>query len=277
MNSYERTMSKPTLHQLGKLRKGQIVPVELRDGRVVAGKILATPRFVSRHSGYPSGAQYLFRISHPGASGKIAYKEIGGHQILRVPTRSAVGRYRHKASRDPKRPNHFELSNIPGTKAEQRKLADKWLIAREKPIEIRKDGSKWEVLVLGHSVGHTKTKSLAESAAHQIGRYYLNLGDFVHTYTKGYSSRDKERPSKRDASPRCRVGTEVQSVILDNQFFSRAQAKGWIERHGFQAKKIDTTDESFRFRQHEPSEFVGDSFRTITLRPGVKAVIGCPR
>lgn len=86
----------------------------------------------------------------------------------------------------------------------------------------------------------------------------------------------KERLS-RDASPRCRVGTEVQSVILDNQFFSRAQAKSWIERHGFQAKKIDTTDDSFRFRQHEPSAFAGGSFRTITLRPGVKAVIGCPR
>jgi hypothetical protein len=92
-------------------------------------------------------------------------------------------------------------------------------------------------------------------------------------------SRDVSRKPARDTETlkRCPVGTEIQSLILDNRFFDRRDALGWVRRHGFQAHKIDETSESFRFRQIEPSHFGPKSFRTIILRPGVKAVVGCPR
>ncbi|MGD2215139.1 MAG: hypothetical protein PVJ64_00230 [Gemmatimonadales bacterium] len=44
--------------------------------------------------------------------------------------------------------------------------------------------------------------------------------------------------------------------------------------HGYRADKVDETDETFRLRQREPAEFEEGSFRTITLREGVQAVIG---
>lgn len=93
--------------------------------------------------------------------------------------------------------------------------------------------------------------------------------------------RTPRRRPRRDTEPRprtpiCNVGTEVQSVILDDRYFDARDARGWIMRHGFKATKVDRTDNSFRFRQKEPSRFLRDSFRTIRLRPGVQAVIGCP-
>jgi hypothetical protein len=75
----------------------------------------------------------------------------------------------------------------------------------------------------------------------------------------------------------CPVGTQVQSLILDASHFDTRDAAGWAKRHGFRVSKVDKTAHSFRFRQREPSTFVQNSFRTITMRPGVKAVIGCPK
>jgi hypothetical protein len=71
---------------------------------------------------------------------------------------------------------------VPGTKREQIAAAHRV----SKPIKIEKSGSKWAVIVLGVTIGFVKTKSDAQSAAHTIGRYKLDLGDFVYAYTEGY-------------------------------------------------------------------------------------------
>ena len=87
--------------------------------------------------------------------------------------------------------------------------------------------------------------------------------------------------TRRDATPNinpvCPVGTQVQTVILSQQYFNQREATSWIRRQGFRVSKIDATTNSWRFRQQNPNEFDRDSFRTIRLRPGVTAVIGCPR
>ena len=71
---------------------------------------------------------------------------------------------------------------VPGTKREQIAAAHRI----RHPIKIEKSGSKWAVIVLGVTIGFVKTKSDAKSAAHTIGRYKLDLGDFVFAYTEGY-------------------------------------------------------------------------------------------
>lgn len=73
-------------------------------------------------------------------------------------------------------------SLIPGTKREQIAAAHRV----SKPIKIVKSGSKWELIVLGIPIGFVKTKAAAKSAAHTIGHYKLDLGDFVYAYTEGY-------------------------------------------------------------------------------------------
>jgi hypothetical protein len=76
----------------------------------------------------------------------------------------------------------LDWSLVPGTKREQIAAAHRV----SKPIKIEKSGSKWAVIVLGVTLGFVKTKSEAQSAAHTIGRYKLDLGDFVYAYTEGY-------------------------------------------------------------------------------------------
>jgi hypothetical protein len=76
----------------------------------------------------------------------------------------------------------LDWSLVPGTKREQIAAAHRV----NKPIEIKREGSKWLVIVLGVPIGLVKTKAAAQSAAHTIGRYKLDLGDFVYAYTEGY-------------------------------------------------------------------------------------------
>ncbi len=72
--------------------------------------------------------------------------------------------------------------------------------------------------------------------------------------------------------------TEVQTLILSKEKFkTRADAKKWVDDHDFRSDKIDETENSYRFRQKEPSDFIEGSFRTIEITDGVKAVIGKPK
>lgn len=81
-----------------------------------------------------------------------------------------------------KKKSLLDWSLVPGTKREQ--VADAHRVRY--PIKIEKSGSQWAVIVLGIPIGFVKTKDEAKSAAHTIGHYKLDLGDFVYAYTEGY-------------------------------------------------------------------------------------------
>lgn len=93
---------------------------------------------------------------------------------------------------------------------------------------------------------------------------------------KKKATRKKRAAPKRDAQKTCPIGTEIQTLILSQQLFTEKQAAGWARRHGFRVIKVDVTTNNYRFRQHPPSNYRAGSFRTIRIRPGVEAVIGCP-
>lgn len=86
--------------------------------------------------------------------------------------------------------------------------------------------------------------------------------------------RDGPGPARRQ--PGCPTGTQVQSVILSQQFFSLREAEDWILSHDFRVSKIDESRNFWRFRQQPPTWFKKGTFRTIRLRPGVEAIVGCP-
>jgi hypothetical protein len=69
----------------------------------------------------------------------------------------------------------------------------------------------------------------------------------------------------------CPVGTEIQTLILEKEYFTKSEAKNWANKADFIYGFVDE-----KVRQKEMSEFEKDSFRTITITNGVKAVIGCP-
>lgn len=70
------------------------------------------------------------------------------------------------------------------------------------------------------------------------------------------------------------TSTRVQSLIFDKKLFTVETAKKWALDHEFKADKVEETEDSIRIGQVEPSEFLEDSFRTIELTDGVKAVSG---
>jgi 8-oxo-dGTP diphosphatase len=75
---------------------------------------------------------------------------------------------------------------------------------------------------------------------------------------------------------KCPVGTQIQSVIFSKDDFTEKSAKSWAEHNNFKFGKVDIKENTIRLRQHNPFEYKRDSFRTIELTDGVKAVIGCP-
>ena len=77
---------------------------------------------------------------------------------------------------------------------------------------------------------------------------------------------------------RCGRGLRMQTVVFDRVAFPRSStALKWARRHGMKAAKVHTTSGSHRVRQESPTAFEAKSFRTIYFRPGIAAVVGCPK
>lgn len=77
------------------------------------------------------------------------------------------------------------------------------------------------------------------------------------------------RRKKPAAAP---TGSKVQSLVFSRVEFSRAAAVLWAREHGFKAGKVESTKNTWRIRQLDPKLFA--RMRTISFRPGVKAVVG---
>lgn len=67
----------------------------------------------------------------------------------------------------------------------------------------------------------------------------------------------------------------IQTLIFSKDKFNKEQAEAWAKKHDMPGIKTpDETDESYRFRQAAPGDFDEDTFKTIDLAPGIKAVVG---
>jgi len=73
----------------------------------------------------------------------------------------------------------------------------------------------------------------------------------------------------KQASEESQKGFEIQSLICPkDRWDSLTDAKKWLKDHDFRVDKVDTTKESWRFRQREPGDFL--RLRTICLNPSRK-------
>lgn len=64
---------------------------------------------------------------------------------------------------------------------------------------------------------------------------------------------------------------KVQTLIFSKKKFSKKAAMKWAALHGFASSKVDEKENTFRLRQKDPGQF--ETFRTITFKPGIKAVV----
>lgn len=77
----------------------------------------------------------------------------------------------------------------------------------------------------------------------------------------------------RKKKRRCKQSMKIQSVLLPRDKYNQRTAKKWLREHGF-AADLDIKKNTFRARQHDPSEF--ENFRVIPFgSSGIKAVVGC--
>jgi len=71
----------------------------------------------------------------------------------------------------------------------------------------------------------------------------------------------------------------VQTLIFTKKLYEPWDVHAWLDEKGFKSDRVEETGQSYRARQHDPSLFVPQSFRTISMGKGqsdVKAVVGCP-
>jgi HK97 family phage prohead protease len=85
---------------------------------------------------------------------------------------------------------------------------------------------------------------------------------------------DKKKPKVKEIDIKAVGSMIIQSLVFDQEKFSKEEAAKWLEEHGYQDNGVDETEGSFRYRQREPGEFDEESFRTIEIKPGIIAVIG---
>lgn len=72
----------------------------------------------------------------------------------------------------------------------------------------------------------------------------------------------------------------IQSLIFDKKHFKTMnEVRNWVVDHRFvlikyKKKQIHELSMTFRARQRDPSLFDKNTFKTINVRKGIKAVIG---
>lgn len=68
---------------------------------------------------------------------------------------------------------------------------------------------------------------------------------------------------------------DVQTVIFTKADWDVASAKQWLSKNNFRSDKLDTTNNTYRFRQFEPSQCKAGSYLTLSKNTprGVKLVV----
>lgn len=64
----------------------------------------------------------------------------------------------------------------------------------------------------------------------------------------------------------------IQSILLDKNIWKKDKAIKWIKMNKFKHKKIDVTQNYYRFRQSNPNKF--SKFRIKNIKNGIKLVLG---
>lgn len=65
----------------------------------------------------------------------------------------------------------------------------------------------------------------------------------------------------------------IQSVIIDKNKYSLIDAIIWILKNNFKVKKVDETENYWRFRQLEPNKLKDYNYKTIEKADGIKEII----
>ena len=108
------------------------------------------------------------------------------------------------------------------------------------------------------------------------GTNQMFAGRDVYKTVASYAYIGKDEEGWKELSfeevEKARGSTSVQSILFPTSQYSVGQAKTWLNSHGKNSGKVDTTENYHRFRQFDPSQ-CSSTPKTITMGKGIKAII----
>ena len=78
----------------------------------------------------------------------------------------------------------------------------------------------------------------------------------------------------KNSSVKIGDGEGIQTLIFDKKMFTIAGAKEWASSRGYRDEVAEETSDSIKLGQNDPAIFMENSFKTIEVTEGVKAVTG---
>lgn len=118
---------------------------------------------------------------------------------------------------------------------------------------------------------------IRERAFSELSRIEKKGGQWAYNTWLSNDSETEAKFAKGGSIATCPVGTKIQTIIFSKEFFNKTKAVKWLDKNNFKGTIADDKSTTVRFRQASPDKFKEDTFRTIELTKGVKAVIGCPK
>jgi len=68
---------------------------------------------------------------------------------------------------------------------------------------------------------------------------------------------------------------KIQTILLNKKKFKNFEkAIDWIKEKEYDSNNFEETCEYYSFRQKDPSKFSPSSLKVISLKSGIKAIIG---
>jgi hypothetical protein len=143
------------------------------------------------------------------------------------------------------------------------------------------------VIDLGNYGGFTKPANVyivfdpknIKSAAYNQGTWDRKDPDIRHNPNgQPRAPRAPRRARRNESTYPWDASTKVQSLQFDKDLFTADEAKAWAKTHDFKYGKVDLGQGNWlRLRQADPEHFRPSTFRVISFRDGVQAVIAVPK
>jgi 8-oxo-dGTP pyrophosphatase MutT (NUDIX family)/predicted ABC-type ATPase len=133
-------------------------------------------------------------------------------------------------------------------------------------------------IVTSYYPGHTEAGT---SSAHSLTKRQMNAYTLARPpYGPDWAHYNRyvltQNPRRRNGSS-ARPATVIQTILFDRNDFDAGAAVEWLADHGYQAPEPDSSARYHRYRQHQPEDFFSDTFRTVELASGIKAIVAIPR
>lgn len=88
----------------------------------------------------------------------------------------------------------------------------------------------------------------------------------------------RPKKSRTTAKTKYRTSSSVQAILFDRNYYTLAQTKTFLKRHGLSPiKEVHKTDKYYRYRLTVPSKRKFSGFRIKEITPSLKFVIGIRR